>query len=126
MLEACTLEEAQHLVNALAHQWAELEAAITWLFTQSETVQADKALALTEWLADVFVAALLLEEAAWEWRERGNARKLAVAWLWCERAFAALKARGVTDTRLVHVRGFEPLVDYRAVDRHDVVRLFAG
>ncbi|GAB6932752.1 MerR family transcriptional regulator [Calditerricola satsumensis] len=67
-----------------------------------------------------------LQKALEEWQKRGNARKLAVARLWYERAFPGPKARGVTDTRLVHVRGFEPLVYCQAVDRHDVARLFAG
>jgi hypothetical protein len=69
-----------------------------------------------DYLADAVQAALLLEEAQWELRENGNARKAVIARLFVDAHLRAPRARGIVSTDRTPLDLFLPLTRYGTID----------
>jgi hypothetical protein len=64
----------------------------------------------------VVQAALLLEEAQWELRESGSARKAVVARLFVEKHLRAPRARGIVSSDRTPLDLFLPLTRYGSIE----------
>lgn len=102
---ATTLVEAR---DAIAH----LEAADT----ETQLLHARR---FTHLLADLAEGAVLLDEAAWQLRRSGDARKAVVANWFARKRLAPPRARGILDDDRTAIDLFEPIVRYGPVEPAD-------
>jgi acyl-CoA dehydrogenase len=70
---------------------------------------------LTDYMADVTQAALLVEEAVWELAHRGSARKALVARQFVEMRLAQRAMRGIASENRIPLDHFEAIVGFGSV-----------
>ena len=95
-----------------------MKEAVAYLEHAPQDVRLLQARRLTDYMADVAQAALLVEEAAWELEHKGSARKAIVARHFADdAAFASTRcAASRPDDRTV-LDFFEPIVRYQPVSK---------
>ncbi len=93
----------------------DLREAIAYLDQAPEQVRLLNARRLTDYMADVTQAALLVEEAAWELEHKGSARKAIVARYFASRRLEEHPIRGITSGERTPLDFFEPIVRYQPV-----------
>lgn len=103
-------------VDTLRSTLAGTRAAIDHLFGADDDVSLLHARRMAELLADLTEGALLAEHAARQMNESGDARKAAVAKIFCRRRLEAAPVRGLLDSDRTVIDLYEPLVRYGAVD----------
>ncbi len=93
----------------------EVKEAVAYLERAPQEMRLLQARRLTDYMADVAQAALLVEEATWELAEKGSARKAIVARHFAETHLAQRPIRGITGGDRTVLDYFEPIVRYQPV-----------
>ena len=93
----------------------EVRDAIAWLQSADEDIRLMNARRLTDYMADVTQAALLVEEAAWELAHKGSARKAIIARQFVEMRLSSHPARGITSGARIPLDWFEEIVAWKPV-----------
>jgi hypothetical protein len=103
--------------NVVARSIDDLEAAIeAWKDLDRETAEV-KLFALAQFMGDVYAAAMLVEQAEWERREFGDARKSVVARIFIDRFLATSgPLRGLDEPRSPALDHFDELLAGTLVD----------
>jgi alkylation response protein AidB-like acyl-CoA dehydrogenase len=103
--------------NVVARSIDDLEAAIeAWKDLDRETAEI-KLFPLTQFMGDVYAAALLVEQAEWERREYGDSRKGLVARMFIDRYLATpTPLRGIDEPRSPALDHFDELLAGTLVD----------
>ncbi|MCL5044850.1 MAG: acyl-CoA dehydrogenase family protein [Deltaproteobacteria bacterium] len=114
VLEAA-VPELGGLRAVLARSLEEAVEALGFLAGCERDLAELRARGFANYLADLFEAALLLEEAAWELERSGNARKAVVAALFIKRRLVVPAGRGIASADRTLLDLFEPLVGYGEV-----------
>jgi hypothetical protein len=88
LLDAVSVSDADETTSLVARRVEDLDAAITaWAKLDSAVAEA-RLFPLTQFMGDVYAAALLTEQAAWDRATRGGDRKALVARLYAQRYLA--------------------------------------
>lgn len=93
----------------------EVKEAIAWLEKAPQDVRLLQARRLSNYMADVAQAALLVEEAVWELAHKQSARKAVVARYFVETRLTARPLRGITSTDSTVLEFFEQIVRYQPI-----------
>lgn len=93
----------------------DLREAIAYLEQAPEQVRLLNARRLTDYMADVAQAALLVEEAAWELEHKGSARKAVIARYFASRRLEEHPIRGITSGERTPIDHFDAIVRYQPV-----------
>jgi acyl-CoA dehydrogenase len=99
----------------------EVKKSIAYLQSASEDIRLLNARRLTDYMADVAQAALLVEEAVWELAEKNSARKALVARQYAEMRLAAHPGRAMMSGARIPLDWFDEIVSWKPV-RPDAVR----
>jgi alkylation response protein AidB-like acyl-CoA dehydrogenase len=98
----------------------ELREAVAYLERAGEDERLLQARRLTEYMADVAQAALLLDEASWELAHKDSARKAVVARRFIDRRLRERPLRGITSGDRTVLDHFDAIVRYQPVARDAV------
>jgi hypothetical protein len=101
--------------GAIGRSIDELKDAIAYLQRAPEELRLLNARRLTDLMADVTQAALLVEEAVWELANKGSARKAVVARQFVELRLAQHPMRGIASQNRIPLDHFEPIVSYTPI-----------
>jgi acyl-CoA dehydrogenase len=93
----------------------ELKEALAYLERAPEEMRLLRARRLTDYMADVAQAALLVEEAAWELAKKGSARKAIVARHFARKRLGQEPLRGITSDDRTVVDHFDAIVRYQPI-----------
>jgi hypothetical protein len=93
----------------------DVKAAIAYLQRAPEDLRLMHARRLTDYMADVTQAALLVEEAVWELVSRGSARKALVARQFAEMRLTQGAMRGIASENRIPLDHFADIVGHRRV-----------
>ena len=93
----------------------EVKDAIAWLEKAPQDVRLLQARRLSNYMADVAQAALLVEEAVWELAHKNSARKAIVARYFVATRLADRPLRGITSTDTTVLDYFEQIVRYQPI-----------
>jgi alkylation response protein AidB-like acyl-CoA dehydrogenase len=93
----------------------EVKEAIVLLQRSPEDMRLMHAHRLTDYMADVTQAALLVEEAVWELAQKGSARKAIVARQFAETRLAQHAMRGIASENRIPLDWFDAIVSYQPV-----------
>ncbi len=93
----------------------EVREAIAYLERAPEEMRLLNARRLTDFMADVAQAALLVEEAVWELANKGSARKVIVARQFVATHLAQQPLRGITSGDRIALDWFDEIVGYGAI-----------
>jgi alkylation response protein AidB-like acyl-CoA dehydrogenase len=99
----------------------EVKEAIAWLERAPQDVRLLQARRLSNYMADVAQAALLVEEAVWELAHKNSARKAVVARYFAATRLAERPLRGITSTDGTVLDFFEPIVRYQIVPPQSII-----
>jgi hypothetical protein len=88
----------------------EVKEAIAYLQRAPEDLRLMNARRLTDYMADVTQAALLVEEAVWELAERGSARKAVLARQFVEMRLEQHAMRGIASENRIPLDHFDAIV----------------
>jgi acyl-CoA dehydrogenase len=102
-------------VRAIGESIDELHDAVAYVQRAPEELRLLNARRLTELMADVTQAALLVEEAAWELAHKGSARKTIVARQFVETRLAQHRMRGIASENRIPLDHFEEVVGYQPI-----------
>jgi alkylation response protein AidB-like acyl-CoA dehydrogenase len=102
--------------ETVAGALGEVREALQHLSRADRDLAQLRARAFGNYLADVASAALLLEEAEWELRTTGSARKAVVAHLFAETHLRQHPMRGIMSPDRTILDLFEPLVGYGVIE----------
>lgn len=102
-------------MTQLGRSLDEVRESIAYLQGAREDVRLLHARRLTDYMADVTQAALLMEEAAWELAHKGSARKAVVARQFVETHLAEHTARGIMSPNRIPLDHFEAIVGWKPV-----------
>ncbi|MEX0750489.1 MAG: acyl-CoA dehydrogenase family protein [Dehalococcoidia bacterium] len=102
-------------VGEIGRSIDELKEAIAYLERAPEEIRLLNARRLTDYMADVAQAALLVEEAVWELANKGSARKAVVARHFVSTRLVQHAARGITSGDRTALDYFEPIVRYQPI-----------
>jgi acyl-CoA dehydrogenase len=102
-------------VGQIGRSVDELKDAIGYLERAPEEVRLLNARRLTDYMADVAQAALLVEEAVWELANKGSARKAVVARHFVNTRLMQHVARGITSGDRTALDHFDAIVRYQPV-----------
>jgi acyl-CoA dehydrogenase len=105
----------QDVASAVGRSMDELRGAIAYLQRSQEDVRLLNARRLTDLMADVTQAALLIEEAVWELARKGSARKAIVARQFVEMRLAQHAMRGIASENRIPLDWFDAIVSYAPV-----------
>jgi acyl-CoA dehydrogenase len=110
--DAVSVSDAGETTNLVARRIEDLDAAITaWSKLDSSLAEA-RLFPLAQFMGDVYAAALLTEQAAWERATRGGDRKALVARLYAQRYLADRgPLRGIDVDSDEALERFDELVD---------------
>jgi acyl-CoA dehydrogenase len=110
--DAVSVSDADETTNLVARRIEDLDAAITaWSKLDSSLAEA-RLFPLAQFMGDVYAAALLTEQAAWERATRGGDRKALVARLYAQRYLADRgPLRGIDIDSDEALERFDELVD---------------
>jgi acyl-CoA dehydrogenase len=100
---------------------AELVQAISYLSSAPEDLALLQLRRFAYLMADTLEAALLCEEAAWSLQRGGDARKAAVAALFCRRRLEYQPVRGITSNDRTVLELFAPLIRYGELEPEQVL-----
>jgi hypothetical protein len=106
--------------TALGQSVDEVKEAIAHVQASPEETRLLQARRLTDFMADVTQAALLVEEAVWELANRASARKTLVARQFIESHLAQHRLRGIASPNRIPLDFFEPIVSFAPVQPSDV------
>ena len=120
---AATDSAADDVRDSVAKSMGELREALLFLSRAERNVAELRARAFGNYLADAAQAALLLEEASWELRTSGNARKALIAKLFVRAHLNSARARAIVSNDRAVLDFFEPILGYGAIDRAAVASL---
>jgi alkylation response protein AidB-like acyl-CoA dehydrogenase len=98
--------------EAVAQSLGEMREILRFLSHSERDLVQLRARAFANYLADIAQAALLLEEAEWELKKRGSARKAMVANLFVKSHLATAPSRGIISNDRTVLEFFEPLIGY--------------
>ncbi|MGH7813853.1 MAG: acyl-CoA dehydrogenase family protein [Candidatus Binataceae bacterium] len=98
--------------GAIEYAFGEIQEALGVLARADRDLAQLRARSFCNYLADVAEAALLIEEAAWELKETGNARKAVVAGLFVKNCLARPALRGIASGDRTILDLFEPIEAY--------------
>ncbi len=107
-------------VDAVSSALADARTAVDHLSKVDDDLGLLHSRRFAELLADLTEGALLVEHAAWSLGRDGDARKAAVARLFCARRLKAAPSRGILDTDRSVLDLFEPLVRYGRIEVSDL------
>jgi alkylation response protein AidB-like acyl-CoA dehydrogenase len=93
----------------------EVKKAIAYLQRAPEEVRLLNARRLTDYMADVTQAALLVEEAVWELANKGSARKAVVARQFIEMHIERHAMRGIATENRIPLDFFDAIVSFQPV-----------
>ena len=93
----------------------ELKETIAWLDKAPQDVRLLQARRLSNYMADVAQAALLIEEAVWELAHKNSARKAVVARYFVATRLTDRPARGITSADTTVLDYFEQIVRYQPI-----------
>jgi alkylation response protein AidB-like acyl-CoA dehydrogenase len=93
----------------------DVKDAIEYVHRAPEDLRLLNARRLTDYMADVTQAALLVEEAVWELANRGSGRKAIVARQFVEMRLAQHAMRGIGSENRIPLDHFGDIVEYRSV-----------
>jgi alkylation response protein AidB-like acyl-CoA dehydrogenase len=102
--------------EAVAQSLSEVGEILRFLSRSERELAQLRARAFGNYLADVAQAALLLEEADWELKNRGSARKAIVASLFVKSHLGCAPARGIMSNDRTALALFEPLIGYGEIE----------
>jgi len=102
-------------VSQIGRSVDELKDAIAYLERAPEDIRLLNARRLTDYMADVAQAALLVEEAVWELANKGSARKAVVARHFVDTHLVQHAARGITSGDRTSIDYFDPIVRYQPI-----------
>ncbi len=102
--------------EAVASALSEVREALQFLSRAERDIAELRARSFTAYLTDVAQAALLLEEAEWELKNRASARKAVVAELFIRSHLTNRRLRGITSNERVALDLFEPLTRYGEIE----------
>lgn len=109
--DAASVSDDDATTALVSERIADLDAAITAWTKLDGAVAEARLFPLTQFMADVYAAALLTEQAAWERAERGDERKALVAQLYARRYLADRgPLRGIDDEGDPAIERFDELV----------------
>jgi acyl-CoA dehydrogenase len=110
--DAVSVSDADETTSLVARRIEDLDAAITaWSKLDSSVAEA-RLFPLAQFMGDVYAAALLTEQAAWERATRGGDRKALVARLYAQRYLADRgPLRGIDTDSDEALERFDELVD---------------
>ena len=103
-------------VDAVASALDEAREAVKHMEQASNELQLLHARRFAYLLADVAEGALMLDEATWQLRRDGDARKAVVVTLFARKRLAPPRARGILDDDRSVIDLFEPIVRYGAIE----------
>jgi hypothetical protein len=113
------------LRNTIRAYAAETQEAVSYVAAAAKDVARLHPRRIARYLANLASASLLVEQAAWELRERNSARKAAVARLYCSRHLQSHSLGGIgRDDRLV-LDGFQAITRYEELDADRLLSLVA-
>jgi len=95
----------------------EVKEAVAYLERAPQEIRLLQARRLTDYMADVTQAALLVEEAAWELEHKGSARKAIVARHFADMRLSEHPVRGITAGDRTVIDYFEPIVRYQPIPK---------
>lgn len=101
---------------------SEAKQAIEFISNAKRDIRQLHARRLTNWLADLTEAALLLEQASLELKETGNARKAAVARVFVDEHLARVPMRGISDDRSI-LDLFDSIARYAPIEPSELAAL---
>lgn len=93
----------------------EVKDAIAWLDKAPQDVRLLQARRLSNYMADVAQAALLVEEAVWELAHKNSARKAIIARYFVATRLTERPMRGITSTDTTVLDYFEQIVRYQPI-----------
>ncbi len=93
----------------------EVKDAIAWLDKAPQDVRLLQARRLSNYMADVAQAALLVEEAVWELAHKNSARKAIIARYFVATRLTERPMRGITSADTTVLDYFEPIVRYQPI-----------
>ena len=102
--------------ESVARRWGEVREALAFLSRADRELAQLNARRFCGYLADVVQASLLLEEARWELRETGNARKAVVARLFVDEHLNATAGRTIVSSDRTRLDLFAPITRYGAIE----------
>jgi len=111
-----TIATLEPVSDSVAQGLDEVREGLIFLSRAERDLAQLRARGFCGYLADVVQAALLLEEAQWELRESGSARKAVVARLFVEKHLRAPRARGIVSTDRTPLDLFLPLTRYGSIE----------
>jgi hypothetical protein len=97
-------------LTAVGRALDDVKEAIAYLQRAPEELRLMQARRLTDYMADVTQAALLIEEAVWELAEHGSARKVLVARQFAEMRLAPHAMRGIMSENRIPLDYFDTIV----------------
>jgi len=107
-------------VSQIGRSVDELKDAIAYLERSPEELRLLNARRMTDYMADVAQAALLVEEAVWELANKNSARKAIVARHFVNARLIPQPARGITSGDRTAIDYFDPIVRWQPVAPADV------
>src|SRR5581483_8723386 len=99
----------------------EVRDAVAYLERAPQEVRLLQARRLTDYMADVMQAALLIEEAQWELAYKDSARKAVVARRFVQKRLASQPVRGITSGDTLVLDYFDPVVRYQPIAKDAIV-----
>ncbi len=99
----------------------DVKEAIAWLDRAPQDVRLLQARRLSDYMADVAQAALLVEEAVWELAHKNSARKAIVARYFAATRLADRPQRGITSTDTTVLDYFQPILRYQPIAPHAAI-----
>jgi hypothetical protein len=111
-----------HTVTAVGAAADEVREAIAYLERAPQDIRLLEARRLSNYLADVAQAALLVEEATWELAAKGSARKALVARRFVDAHLRQRPARGITSGDRLVLDYFDVIAGYAPVAPADITR----
>jgi alkylation response protein AidB-like acyl-CoA dehydrogenase len=101
--------------SAVGRSVDDVKEAIAYLERSPQEVRLLNARRLTDYMADVTQAALLVEEAVWELAHKGSVRKAIVARQFIEIRLARHEKRGITSENRIPLDFFEEIVSHKPI-----------
>jgi acyl-CoA dehydrogenase len=111
-----TIAALEPVRESVGQGWHEVRQALGFLSRADRDLAQLNARRFCGYLADVVQAALLLEEAEWELRESGSARKAVVARLFAQEHLGGARAHAIVSSDRTRLDLFLPLTRYATIE----------
>lgn len=112
----CAAAALAPIAESITAELKELREALGFLSRADRDLRQLRARGFSNYLADVFSAAMLLEEANWELANCGSARKAIIAHLFVQSHLRSRPMRGIMSGDRTMLDLFEPIIGYGEIE----------